>query len=116
MTIDDSTIVRELIKKALGNGYNILEAEDGMQALEVVEKQEEIHLIICDVNMPRMDGLTFVEKFRQKSQFQKVPIMMLTTEATPHMKTHARRIGVTAWMLKPFTNDKMIKAVEKIIL
>lgn len=113
MSVDDSIVIRAIIKKTLQDQYEILEAEDGPEALEKM-KGKEISLILCDVNMPRMSGLNFVEEFRKDPQFESVPVIMLTAESGSRAKQHAKKIGAKGWMSKPFTNECLLQTVAKL--
>lgn len=115
MIVDDSVSIRKVVALTLkSSGYTVLEAEDGQAALELLDGRK-IHLIICDVNMPRMDGLTFARSAREKDQYRFVPIIMLTTESGEEKKEEGMEAGVRAWMTKPFQPQQMMTAVSRLI-
>jgi two-component system, chemotaxis family, chemotaxis protein CheY len=116
MVIDDSASLREIVGIALrGAGYEVLEAADGKQALAQLDGRK-VHLMICDVNMPVMDGITFVRHVKQLPRYRFVPIIMLTTEAREGKKIEGQVAGAKAWVVKPFRPEQMLQAVGKLIL
>jgi two-component system chemotaxis response regulator CheY len=115
LIVDDSTSLRQVINIALtGAGYDVIEACDGKDALSKLSGQK-INLIISDVNMPNMDGLSMVKQIKQMPNYKFTPIIMLTTESQDHMKTAGKDAGVKAWMVKPFKPDTMLNAVSKLV-
>ena len=100
------------LKKA---GYEAIEAEDGKDALGKLAGQK-VHLIICDVNMPNMDGITFVREIKKNPEYKFTPILMLTTESQESKKMEGKEAGAKAWIVKPFRPEQMLSAVEKLIL
>lgn len=116
LLVDDATSIRQVVSITLkGAGYNVVEAEDGHDALSRLDGQK-IHLIISDVHMPNMDGLTFVSEARKQLAYQCIPVIMLITESQVCMKDESRTAGVAAWIVKPFQPSEMLAAVTKIIL
>jgi two-component system chemotaxis response regulator CheY len=116
MIVDDSISLRKVVSMALRNaGYEVLEASDGQDCLAKLEGQR-IHLIISDVNMPGMDGLTMARHIKSMPAYKFIPIIMLTTEGSEQLKNTGREIGVKAWILKPFQPYQMLDAVTKLIL
>lgn len=117
MTIDDSPTIRRLIHvTASMAGYTVIEAENGEDALTKLKEQEEkINLFIVDVHMPIMDGITFVKRLRQISQYNKTPVIMLTTESQKTKKQEGKSAGATGWMLKPFKQDVLLKVLQRMI-
>jgi two-component system chemotaxis response regulator CheY len=104
-----------LVKKALGpEGYTVLEAEDGQKALETSE-QETVHLFIVDVNMPVMDGFTFVREVKKKSAYADTPIIFLTTESAAKKKEVGKELGVNGWFVKPFEAPSLAKVVNMLV-
>jgi two-component system chemotaxis response regulator CheY len=93
----------------------VLEAENGQDALDKA-KRTPVDLIICDVNMPVMDGLTFARLIKEEAQYRFVPIIMLTTVTGQSEKEAGKAAGVKAWMVKPFDKDKLLGAVEKLLM
>ena len=116
MIIDDSISLRQVVSIALHNaGYEVVEACDGKDALARLTGQK-IHLMICDVNMPNMDGITFVKAIRQHPSYKFTPVIMLTTEAGEEKKKEGQAAGARAWVVKPFKPDQLLVAVSKLIL
>lgn len=116
MIVDDSASLRQVVSIALkGAGYDVLEASDGQDALSKLTGGK-VHLIISDVNMPRMDGLTFVQEMKKLPAYKYTPVIMLTTEAGEAMKEKGRAVGAKAWVVKPFKPDQMLNAVSKLIM
>jgi two-component system chemotaxis response regulator CheY len=115
LIVDDSEVLRLQLRGLLeGEGFEVLEAFDGMEGMECFMKTPDIKLIICDVNMPRLDGLGMCELLSKDDRGAKVPVFMLTTEASHEMKEKGKRVGVRAWLTKPFAPDKLVSAVKKI--
>ncbi len=115
MIVDDSASVRHAVCNALGEaGYTMLEAVDGKDALEKLTGAR-IHLIISDVNMPNMDGLTLAGEIKKLPAYKFTPIVMLTTEGGMKVKEQGKAIGVKAWMVKPFKPDQMLQAVKTLV-
>lgn len=115
MVVDDSSMMRLAVRSALEEaGYEVVEAENGADALEKLESAGKLSLIVCDVNMPIMDGLTFVRRYRAMPEYQYIPVLMLTTESSQEMKDEGKAAGVRAWMVKPFSKDVLMSAVSKL--
>lgn len=116
LIVDDSGSVRSVVGIALrGAGYEVVEAEDGSQGLKKLDGRK-IHLIISDVNMPVMDGLTFLKEIKKLPNYKFTPVMMLTTETSEEKKAIGKAEGARAWMVKPFKPDQMLSAVQKLVL
>ena len=116
MIIDDSASIRMVVTIALKRaGYDVLEANDGEDALNKLRGQK-IHLIVCDINMPNMDGISFLKAVKQNQSYRFTPIIMLTTESQEAKKQEGRAAGAKAWIVKPFKPDQMLAAIEKLIL
>jgi two-component system chemotaxis response regulator CheY len=116
MVVDDSASLRQVVGIALkGAGYDVLEACDGKDALNKLTGQK-VHLIISDVNMPNMDGITFVKTAKQKPEYKFTPVIMLTTEAGEDKKQAGQAAGAKAWVVKPFQPAQMLAAVSKLVL
>jgi len=116
MVVDDSASVRQLVGIVLkGAGYDVIEGCDGKDALAKLTGQK-VHLIISDVNMPNMDGISFVKAVKQMPNYKFTPIIMLTTESQESKKQEGQAAGAKAWVVKPFKPDQMLGAVEKLVL
>jgi two-component system chemotaxis response regulator CheY len=116
MIVDDSASLRQVVGIALrGAGYQVLEANDGKHALSQLSGQK-IHLVISDVNMPNMDGITFVKALKQLPAYKFTPVIMLTTESLESKKKEGQAAGVRAWVTKPFQPPVLLSAVEKLVL
>lgn len=116
MIVDDSASVRQVVGLALRSaGYTVIEGIDGQDALSKL-KGQKIHLIISDVNMPNMDGITFVQEVKKNPMYKFTPIIMLTTESQEGKKSQGQAAGAKAWVVKPFQPAQMLAAVSKLIL
>ncbi|GGX16479.1 response regulator [Undibacterium macrobrachii] len=116
MVVDDSASVRQVVGLALrGAGYEVIEGIDGKDALGKL-KGQKVHLIISDVNMPNMDGITFVQEVKKLPMYKFTPIIMLTTESQEGKKLQGQAAGAKAWVVKPFQPAQMLAAVSKLIL
>jgi two-component system chemotaxis response regulator CheY len=114
LTVDDSRTMRDMLKVALMEaGYRVIQAVDGQHGLEVLE-QETPHVIITDINMPRLDGFGFIENVRRNPRYLGIPILVLTTESSPEKKNLARRAGATGWIVKPFDSAKLVDVVRRV--
>ncbi len=116
MVIDDSAGVRTLARMALEKaGYAVVEACDGSDALGKLT-DARASLILCDINMPQMDGLTFVQRIKDLPLHRHTPVLMMTTVIDPTMKAAARKAGAVAWINKPFEPRSLVNAVERLCL
>ncbi len=116
MIVDDSASLRQVVSIALkGAGYDVIQACDGKDALAKLDGKK-IHLIISDVNMPNMDGISFVKAAKQLAAYKFTPVIMLTTEAGDAKKAEGQAAGAKAWVVKPFQPAQMLAAVTKLIL
>jgi len=116
MIIDDSASLRQVVAIALtGAGYDVIEATDGRHALSQLTGQK-IHLMLCDVNMPNMDGISFLKALRELPAYKFTPVIMLTTEAGEDKKKEGQAAGARAWVVKPFKPEQLLLAVAKLIL
>lgn len=116
LIVDDSPSVRQVVGIALkGAGYDVIEGCDGKDALTKLDGRK-IHLIISDVNMPNMDGITFVKEVKKLGGYKFTPIIMLTTESQESKKKEGQEAGARAWVVKPFQPAQMLAAVSKLIL
>lgn len=116
LIVDDSTSLRQVVGIALrGAGYDVIEAQDGKDGLQKAQGATKIHLVISDVNMPIMDGLTMVREIKRLAAFKFTPVIMLTTESGQDMKAKGQEVGAKAWMVKPFKPEQMLMAVSKLL-
>jgi two-component system chemotaxis response regulator CheY len=116
MVVDDSASLRQVVGIALrGAGYEVIEGSDGKDALSKLTGQK-VHLIISDVNMPNMDGISFVKALKQLPAYKFTPVIMLTTESQEAKKAEGQAAGAKAWVVKPFSPEVMLNAVQKLIL
>ena len=116
LVVDDSVSLRQVVGIALrGAGYDVIEACDGKDALSKLSGQK-IHLVISDVNMPNMDGISFVKAMKENAAYKFTPVIMLTTEAGEGKKSEGQAAGAKAWVVKPFQPPQMLAAVSKLIM
>ena len=114
LTVDDSASVRQMVAFTLrAAAYEVAEAVDGCDALSKLSGN--IHLIITDLNMPRMDGIELIKQIRTNSKHRFVPILMLTTESQVAKKQDARSAGATGWIVKPFKPEQLLAVVERVL-
>lgn len=116
LVIDDSSTLRQLVSFTLKKaGYETVEARDGKDALEKLGARK-VNLIMCDLHMPNMDGISFVKEVKKRPEHRFTPIIMLTTESQAEKKLEGKAAGAKAWIVKPFKPEQMLAAVEKIML
>lgn len=116
LIVDDSASMRQVVSIALkGAGYQVIEACDGKDALNKLTGIK-IHLILSDINMPVMDGISFVKEVKKLDHYKFTPIIMLTTEMEPEKKQAARDAGAKAWVTKPFQPPVLLGAIAKLVL
>ncbi|AJX13458.1 two-component system response regulator [Burkholderia ubonensis] len=115
LVVDDSGTVRDEVAGFLRNhGLDVATAVDGKDGLAKLKTTPGIRLVISDVNMPNMDGLTMVEKIRGELGNAAVNVVMLTTESSPAMKERGKAAGVKGWIVKPFKGDAVVEALKKL--
>lgn len=116
LIVDDSSSMRQMVKFALmENDYNVVEASDGKDGLEKLYQMESCKLIISDIHMPEVNGIEFVKLVRGGDKHKFVPIIILTTESEKEMQEAGRRAGASAWIIKPFTPEKLNSVIKKIL-
>ncbi len=114
LTVDDSQTIREMVSFTLkGAGFEVVEAEDGRKALDLLGSTK-VDVIITDLNMPNMDGITLIKELRANPAHKFVPILMLTTESQEAKKSEGRGAGATGWIVKPFDPEKLVQVVNKV--
>ncbi|MEC4719942.1 response regulator [Noviherbaspirillum sp. CPCC 100848] len=115
LVVDDSSTVRDEVAGFLKkSGLEVATAVDGKDGLSKVKANPGIRLVVCDVNMPNMDGLTMVEKVRNELGNKSVNIVMLTTESSPAMKERGKAAGVKGWIVKPFKGEAVLDTFRKL--
>ena len=113
LVVDDSLMVRQQVGRALtAAGFSVVEATDGVDALQKLAGCPEMHLVVCDVNMPHMSGLEFLERLRASGAG--VPVVMLTTEGQAELIQRAKALGAKGWIVKPFKPDLLVAAAKKL--
>jgi two-component system chemotaxis response regulator CheY len=106
--------MRDMVNFTLKNaGYEVHEAEDGLKALELLKRQA-VDVVLTDINMPNMDGVSLVKALRAQPQFKSTPILILTTEGGEDKKAAGREAGATGWIVKPFSPDKLVAVIKKV--
>jgi two-component system, chemotaxis family, chemotaxis protein CheY len=116
LIVDDSASVRQVVSIALKQkGYDVIEGADGKDALTKLTGQK-VHLIISDVNMPNMDGISLVKAVKAMPAYKFTPIVMLTTESQEAKKKEGQLAGAKAWIVKPFRPDQLLDVVQKLVL
>lgn len=116
MVVDDSMMVRTQVRRALaGADFEVIEAVDGVAALEKARALPNIALMIVDVNMPRMNGLDFLAALRQEEHGRDVPVVILTTEAQPELAARARSLNARGWIIKPFDPAMLVAAAKRLV-
>jgi two-component system, chemotaxis family, chemotaxis protein CheY len=117
LVVDDSTSVRQQVAAALSSaGFDVLEAVDGIDGVDIIAKTADLSAVICDVNMPRMSGLDLLERVRADSKNARLPILMLTTEGQPALIQRAKQGGARGWIIKPFKAELLVATVKKLAL
>jgi two-component system chemotaxis response regulator CheY len=116
LVVDDSAAIRNEVATFLkNNGFSVQTADDGKDGLSKLKMDSAVKLVISDVNMPIMDGLTMAEKIRSELGNQTVNIIMLTTENDPNMKSRGKAAGVKGWIVKPFNGASALGAIQKLV-
>jgi two-component system chemotaxis response regulator CheY len=115
LAVDDSASMRQMVSFTLkGAGHVVVEAADGNEALTIA-KENEFDLVITDVNMPNMDGITLIKELRALPGFRFTPLLMLTTESKAEKKQAGKEAGATGWIVKPFNPDQLLATVSKVL-
>lgn len=114
LTIDDSASVRQMVSMTLtAAGHSIIEAADGAEGYTKAIAQP-VHAVLTDLNMPVMNGIEFIRKYRQHPSSKGVPIILLTTESDEELKRQAKEAGATGWIVKPFKQDQLVAVIKKV--
>ena len=115
LTVDDSASMRQMVSFTLKRaGYTVVEAADGVEALNYA-RTSAVDLVLTDVNMPNMDGISLVRELRQLQTYKFVPMLMLTTESGQDKKLQGKAAGATGWLVKPFNPEKLLATIEKVL-
>jgi len=115
LAVDDSASMRQMVSFTLKHaGYTVVQATDGVEALEYA-RANLVSLVLTDVNMPRMDGITLVRELRQLDTYKFVPMLVLTTEAGQDKKMAGKQAGATGWLVKPFNPEKLLATIAKVL-
>ncbi len=116
LIVDDAPTIRQMVNYALGGGeFKIVEACDGEEALAKLKNGLRPDLVITDLNMPKMDGITLIKNIRELPSHRFVPVLMLTTESQPAKKREGQAAGASGWIVKPFTPEQLLKVVGMMI-
>ncbi|MEJ2230779.1 MAG: response regulator [Nitrospirales bacterium] len=116
LVVDDSVSMRQIVSFTLtGAGYQVVEAEDGKEALEKLNGGAKPNLIITDLNMPNIDGISLIKAVREMAAHKVTPILMLTTESSEDKKKEGKSVGATGWVVKPFNPDQMLITIKKVM-
>ena len=115
LVVDDSTSIRKIVSATLeSQGFEVIEGTNGQHALTVSENRA-VNLVITDLNMPEMDGITLIKQLRSRPAFKFTPILLLTTESQDSKKQEGKAAGATGWMVKPFNPDQLLDVVKKVV-
>jgi two-component system, chemotaxis family, chemotaxis protein CheY len=115
MAVDDSASMRRMVSFTLKSaGFEVIEAEDGVEAFNRA-KDETVDLVVTDVNMPNLDGISLIRELRSLPSYKFVPILMLTTESSADKKQQGREAGATGWIVKPFNPERLIATINKVL-
>lgn len=115
MAVDDTASMRQMISFTLSSaGHSVMEASDGDEALKIAQ-ENKFDLIITDINMPNMDGITLVVKLRELANYKFTPILMLTTESQETKREQGKKAGATGWIVKPFNPDQLLSVIENVL-
>jgi|SRR5688572_6805877 len=117
LIIDDSISVRRQVSSVLVQaGFEVLEAGDGLHGADQIRTQDDLALVICDVNMPKQNGLDMLDSLKDVIVERSLPVVMLTTEGQPDAMARAKRSGAKGWIVKPFKEHLLVGAVKKLTL
>jgi two-component system chemotaxis response regulator CheY len=115
LVVDDSTSMRQMVAFTLEqSGFEVIQGGNGQEALDNIAGKTA-HLVVTDLNMPVMDGMTLIRALRAKPQFKAVPILMLTTESQDSKKQEGKAAGATGWIVKPFKPEQLVQVVNKVV-
>jgi two-component system chemotaxis response regulator CheY len=116
LVVDDSPTMRQMVAFTLTNaGFKVVEAEDGKDAVNKVAAGPKMDIVVTDLNMPEMDGISLIKELRKMAAFKFTPILMLTTESAADKKQAGKEAGATGWIVKPFNPELMLKIIAKLL-
>jgi two-component system chemotaxis response regulator CheY len=115
LAVDDSASMRQMVRFTLESaGYRVVQAVDGVEALDYA-KNSAVDLVLTDVNMPRMDGITLVRELRGLSTYKFTPMLVLTTESGQDTKQRGKQAGATGWIVKPFSPEQLLSTIARVL-
>jgi len=114
MVVDDSTSIRNVLKASLVKDYTVLEAEDGLKGLEL-SKTSNVDAFLLDVNMPQMDGITMLGELKKIERYKSTLTLMLTTETKDELRTKAKQLGASGWVIKPCDPEKLLEILKQLL-
>jgi two-component system chemotaxis response regulator CheY len=115
LAVDDSASMRQMVRFTLESaGYRVVQAVDGIEALDYA-KSSAVDLVLTDVNMPRMDGITLVRELRGLSSYKFTPMLVLTTESGQDTKQRGKQAGATGWIVKPFSPEQLLSTIARVL-
>jgi two-component system, chemotaxis family, chemotaxis protein CheY len=115
LTVDDSPSIRLMMQLTLtGEGYEVKQTSDGMEALEFA-RHHNADLVLTDINMPHMDGLTLIRELRLLPAYKGIPMLVLTTESTSDSKQLGKEAGATGWLVKPFNTQQLLATIARVL-
>jgi len=116
ITVDDSVSIRQMVSFTLKReGFEVVEAVDGADALRKLKGDNVVHMMITDLNMPNMDGIELIKNVRMNPKYKFMPIVMLTTESQEDKKQAGKAAGATGWIVKPFKPEQLLGVIKKIL-
>jgi two-component system chemotaxis response regulator CheY len=115
LAVDDSASMRQMVRFTLESaGYQVVQAVDGVEALDFA-KRSAVDLVLTDVNMPRMDGITLVRELRGLNSYKFTPMLVLTTESGQDTKQRGKQAGATGWIVKPFSPEQLLSTIARVL-
>jgi two-component system chemotaxis response regulator CheY len=115
LTIDDSKTMRDMLMLTLSSGgFEVLQAVDGQDGIEVLSREKNVDVVITDINMPKLDGYGVIKHMRERPEYDSMPILVLTTESDQEKKTRAQELGATGFIVKPFNPNSLVEVIKKV--
>lgn len=115
LAVDDSASMRKMVHFTLsGAGYDVVQAVDGVEALEYA-RGHAVDIVLTDVNMPRMDGISLVKELRALPTYRYTPMLVLTTESSQEKKIEGKQAGATGWIVKPFNPEQLLATIARVL-